>query len=109
MVAISCNICSPFSGIKHLQDVKSELFPVASKWRSIGLALRLSDDRLDMIKVNNSDIDVTECLTDMLRLWLKKTYDYVSYGEPTWNMLRKAIASPAGGDDPALADKLPCS
>ena len=81
--------------------VKVKILPVAARWRDIGLALGISDSKLETIKAANSDIE--DRLTDMLRLWLNRAYNVEKYGEPSWQSLREA---PAGGDSPATADKI---
>ena len=77
---------------------------MAARWRDIGLVLRISDSKLETIEANKSDI--RDCLTDMLRLWLNRAYNVEKYGEPSWQSLREAVRSPAGGDSPATADKI---
>ena len=93
-------------GIDDLYDVLEKLTDVAHKWKNIGLALRLRPAQLNTIKRNNSD-DMEGCLTDMLELWLMKTYDVETHGEPSWRLLREAVGSKAGGNNPALAETLP--
>ena len=88
-----------------MYDVKVKVLPVAARWRDIGLALGISDSKLETIEANKSD--VRDRLTDMLRLWLKRAYNVEKYGEPSWQSLREAVRSPAGGDSPALADDMP--
>ena len=99
-------VCKFFliAGIDDLQDVKTKLLPVAAKWRSIGLALRLSDGDLETVQDDNTRVH--ERLTGMLRLWLNKSYNVAKFGEPSWAKLKEAVRSPAGGANPALADKL---
>ena len=87
-----------------MYDVKVKVLPVAARWRDIGLALGISDSKLETIEANKSD--VRDRLTDMLRLWLKRAYNVEKYGEPSWQSLREAVRSPAGGDSPALADDI---
>ena len=77
---------------------------MAAQWRDIGLVLGISDAKLEMIEANKSS--VKDRLTDMLRLWLNKAYKVERYGEPSWQTLREAVRSPAGGDAPAEADKI---
>ena len=83
-------------------DIKEKLLDVASKWKHIGLALRLKPAQLKTIQ---SD-DILTSLTDMLELWLNKNYDVEKHGEPTWEVLREAVRSPAGGNDKACAAKI---
>ena len=82
----------------------SKLFPVAARWRNIGLALGISDSKLETIEANKSDVG--DRLTDMLRLWLNRAYNVEKYGEPSWETLREAVRSPVGGNSPAIADKM---
>jgi hypothetical protein len=89
-------------GIDALFDVKRKLLDVASKWKHIGLALRLSHPQLKTVQ---SD-DVLTCFTDMLALWLNRNYNVAQYGEPTREMLREAVRDPAGGNDAACAAKI---
>ena len=90
--------------IEDLFDVKVKVLPVAARWRDIGLALGISDSKLETIEANKSD--VRDRLTDMLRLWLNRAYNVEKYGEPSWQSLREAVRSPAGGDSPVTADKI---
>ena len=87
-----------------LFDVKRELLPVAARWKDIGLALRLNPSQLDEIESNNRN--ASDCLTKVLTLWMKKAYNTERFGEPSWELLIAAVADPAGGDNPALAEKI---
>ena len=88
--------------IDDLFDVKRKLEPVAARWKSLGLALRLDPDKLKVIERN--DRDCSDCLTEVLTLWLKKNYNSRRFGEPSWELLATAVRDPAGGNDPSLAD-----
>ena len=79
-----------------------ELILVSAKWRSIGVALRLKANTLDVIKDENSG-NTTACLTSILTEWLKRNYNVKRFGEPTWQWLVKAVGDPAGGAHTALA------
>ena len=92
------------SGIDDLFDVISELEDVAANWRGIGLGLRLRDPDQDAIDTGGKS--VYDCLRDMLRLWLNQSYDVIKYGEPSWQMLEKAVRARAGGNNPAVADHI---
>ena len=85
-------------------DVKSELEPVSARWRDIGLALRLTPDKLDAIEKDRHNCK--DCLTEVLTLWLKRNYDTERFGEPSWELLAKAVGHPSGGNDSALAQKI---
>ena len=94
-----------FPGEDDLVDVVEEIIDVASKWRPLGLALRLKVAELDTISSKNHT-DPTECLRDMLLAWLQQRYDTKKFGPPSWRMLCQAIAKAAGGNNPALAKKI---
>ena len=84
--------------------MKSKLAPVAVRWKHIGLALRLDPSELKKIERENRDLE--DCLTEALALWLKKAYNTERFGEPSWELLARAVAHPAGGDNPTLAGKI---
>ena len=87
--------------LDDLFEVVSELQPVTARWKSVGLALRLSPTQLDVIEKENRSLD--ECLIEVLTLWLKKSYDTKRYGNPSWELLAEAVGHPAGGNDSAVA------
>jgi ankyrin repeat protein/serine/threonine protein kinase len=89
--------------IDDLFEVVSELQPVITRWKHIGLALRLSQGQLKKIEKEHKD-DLDDCLSDTLSLWLNKSYKTEKVGEPTWKLLAKAVSRPAGGNNPALAE-----
>ena len=89
------------AGINDLFTVCSELVGVAHKWKKVGLALRLDPDLLDRIEAEKNK--AVENLSDMLKEWLKKSYDTESFGDPSWKLLVDAVAHPVGGEDRALA------
>lgn len=74
------------------------------KWRSIGEALGIEHHDLEAIDKNYPDVN--RCLTEVLSLWLKMAYDTKKYGKPTWQLLKHAVQSPAGGNNPALAENI---
>ena len=88
-----------------LFDVQSDLLPVATKWRSIGIALRLKYKILEGIQAGNKD-DVTACLAAMVTEWLNRNYNVKRFGEPTWQRLVEAVGHPAGGANVALAREI---
>ena len=79
-----------------------ELSPISAKWNSIGLALRLKSDTLEVIQAGNIG-DPRSCLTSVVKEWLKRNYDVRKFGEPTWRWLVEAVSSPTGGANMALA------
>ena len=78
---------------------------MAQKWRNIGLALRLSPTTLNMIQAR-SNVDVDDCLADVLAEWLCKAYNVTRFGQPSWKLLVAAVAHPAGGNTRALAEHI---
>ena len=85
-------------------DVKVALGPATARWKDIGLALRLNPTNLNTIEAERKKLQ--DCLTEMLTLWLKKNYNTERFGEPSWELLARAVAHPAGGDNPALAEDI---
>ena len=93
------NLLIVFIGIDDLFDVMS---PVIARWKHIGLALRLDPSKLDEIEKENKEL----CLTKVLTLWLKRTYNTERFGKPSWKLLADAVHHHAGGNNPALALKI---
>ena len=83
----------------------SKLLPVAHRWRSIGLALKLDPNLLDRIRAQRN-ISVDENLSDTLKEWLQKSYNMTHFGDPSWKLLVEAVAHPAGGNNPALVQDI---
>ena len=102
---ISVNVTLFFPGEDDLVDVAEEVMDLASRWHSLGLALRLKSAELDTISTKNHT-NPTECLRDMLLAWLQQRYDFKKFGLPSWRMLCQAISNPVGGNNPALARKI---
>ena len=91
--------------IDDLFDVQSELNPISSCWKSVGLALRLKHDVLETIQAGNPG-NPTACLTVTLKEWLNQNYNVKKFGEPTWQHLVEAVNHPVGGANVALATKI---
>ena len=98
-------LCPLSVDIDDLFSVSSELLPVAHKWKKIGHALRLDPNLLERIRQKNH-VDADDYLSDVLTEWLKKAYNVVRFGDPSWKLLVEALAHPAGGNDCALAEKI---
>ena len=60
---------------------------------------------MDSIQAEKSG-DLAACLESMVTDWLEKNYNWGKFGEPTWQMLAKAVGHPAGGAYMALAEKI---
>eukprot|EP00731_Ephydatia_muelleri_P033579 Em0032g41a len=92
-------------GEDDLVEVVEEVMDVASKWKPLGLALRVKSSVLETIYSDHRN-NTTECLRDMLLAWLQQRYDTKKFGPPCWRMLCQAIFTPVGGNNPALARKI---
>ena len=57
---------------------------------------------MDGIKAENSG-DPPACLSSTVTEWLNRNYNVKRFGEPTWQVLVKAVGDPAGGANMALA------
>ena len=84
--------------------MKIALSPATARWKHIGLALRLNPSQLNTIGRGNGDVE--DCLTEMLTLWLQKNYNTERFGEPSWELLARAVGHPAGGNNSALAEDI---
>ena len=84
--------------------MKSELEPVAERWKHIGLALRLDPNQMKRIKKEN--VDLEDCLTEVLTLWLQRNYNTQQFGEPSWEMLAGAVGHRSGGNNSAFAEEI---
>ena len=70
----------------------------------MGLALGLNQGQLDSIQINNRTAE--ECLTAVATEWLNRAYNTTEYGEPTLQRLCEAVRNRAGGNNPALAERI---
>ena len=82
--------------------MENELSPVATKWKTIGAALRLKSDVLENIDARCSG-DPCACLSEIVTEWLKRNYNVEKFGEPTWKRLVEVVIHPAGGANSVLA------
>ena len=85
-------------GPGDLKSLHSELHLVADKWYSLGVQLQVPIEALKCIQREN--LPMTECLLEMLTVWLKCTTP-----PPTWNTLTEALESPPV-EERLLAQKL---
>ena len=85
--------------IKQLQAVYSEVKDARTKWYFIGMALGISPDDLDSIKVKCRE-NPEDCLTDTLKVFLKKNDP-----KATWAQLADALEDSSVGEG-CLADQL---
>ena len=83
--------------------LKNEVLPVAARWKAFGLALGLPPDVLDRIEGDHKKVD--DCLQALLQEWVTTT-ETARRGPPSWQLLVDAVASPAGGNNQALAQQI---
>ena len=81
--------------------MQSEVTPIAAKWESVGKALHLKSDRLDVIKEEQNTSQ--QRLSATLHEFLKKNYDWEEYRAPSWQLIVIALAHTSGGDNVELA------
>ena len=86
-------------------EVMDAVHNVASRWKSLGAALRLPRPVLDRIQKEHRD-DPRDCLEDVVTEWLNQSYNTQCFGLPSWKMLAEAVAHRNGGNNPALADDI---
>ena len=95
----------PFTAEDDVHDVYEEVFTMAGSWRKIAISLRLSPSITELIASQGAS-EPKYCLFIALNNWLKRMYNTGRYGNPSWHMLVKAVASPTGGANPALAQAI---
>ena len=77
---------------------------MTSRWKELGLALRLRPADLQTIETHRTDPN--SCLTDVLTKWLQQNYNTDRFGLPSWKLLVNAVAHCIGGNNPALARQI---
>ena len=78
---------------------------MAGSWHKMAIGLRLSSSIIRLIAKQCSS-DPEYCLFTAVEDWLKKMYKIEKYGNPSWQALVRAVASPAGGANQALAQAI---
>ena len=84
------------------------MIPLASKWQDIALAMGIKQSDIDTIHSQYPELPC-DCLKAALGKWLRKGYNVEKHGPPTWKKVVEAVAHPAGGKDPASAEKIACN
>ena len=88
-----------------LSEVRSALLPIATRWKDVGIELKLKLADLNTIQADHPN-SPEDCLTDVVSRWLQKGFNISKHGPPTWRKLVHVILVDAGGKNPALAEKL---
>ena len=76
------------------------MLDIAAVWRDIGLALRMRNPELDVIRESHPQ-SPKDCLKAVLSGWLQGRNR-----PPTWGALCEAVAEPAGGNNRTLAEQI---
>ena len=85
-----------------ITELKKELVPIQAKWEDFALQLGILFNKIKTIKLRNNGEPAT-CLNEVLGEWVNVEYDTKKHGHPCWRKLCEATASPAGGNNKALA------
>ena len=88
-----------------IRDVFDEVEGLAGRWQNMCIRLGLRPSDRDIIG-RKFQLDPTDCLMEVLVMWLRKSYDTERYGRPTWRALVAAVANRTGGANPALAKQI---
>ena len=78
-------------GIGDLYTLLTLLKDVSCQWELLGLALRLVQPQLDVVKADNLGGGQDQHLSAMLQKWLNWDYDIDKFGTPSWRMLVEAL------------------
>ena len=77
--------------LTRLRTVRNRVWEARSKWKDIGIELKLEQTDLDAVSSKNGS-DADACFGDMLSKWLKQTRS-----RPTWLKMIRALKRPAVG------------
>jgi hypothetical protein len=83
------------------------LIILAAKYDAIGITLGLSSGDLEAIR-RDCVGDAKRAMGQVIRTWLKQSYNVGRFGLPSWRSLVDAVDSPAGGSNHALAKRIAC-
>ena len=78
---------------------------LAARYESFGITLGLLSSELEAIRCECVG-DTKRALGQVIRTWLKQSYDVDTFGPPSWRSVVKAVDSSAGGSNHALAKKI---
>ena len=92
-------------GLEDEQAVREELMTLAAKFDDIGITLGLSYGDLEAT-CRECVGDTKRGLGQVIRTWLKQSYNVGKFGLPSWRSLVDAVDSSAGGSNHALAKRI---
>ena len=70
-------------------DVLDSVESLTAQWRRLSSKLRLKESSLEAIERNNRDVGT--CLSQALTEWLKRNYNHIEHGRPSWRRLAQAV------------------
>ncbi len=87
------------------REVYAELWTIKANYYQLGIMLGLPPGELQTIRQANCQ-NIAQAFTEVLLAWLRQQYNVERYGLPTWQRLMEAVASPSGGSNCTLAEKI---
>ena len=78
------------------------MMPVVGRWKAIGEGLRLSLGTLEQIETMDGH-NPRDCMSAVLKHWLRRNYSVEGFGEPTWRTVVKVVEHSAAGNNCTLA------
>lgn len=63
---------------------------LCSLWRNVASNIGLSEENVESISQQHPTDDL-KCLSEVIKMWLRKDYDWEKYGCPSWKMLARAV------------------
>ena len=94
-----------FAGINDHNAVYSKVKDLSARWNQFAQSLHLEQDKIDIIEKDHGK-ECESCMSEALKHWLKRDYNYERYGTPCWRLV--CIAVKDGGANAALADEIAC-
>ena len=100
-----CVCLIAYKGEESAADIKKETISLAARFHPVGEVLGLPVSELEKVR---EDIprNCDQAFSRVIDTWLKLLYDVKKHGRPSWKKFAEAVASTAGGRNPALARKI---
>ena len=95
-----------YVGVDDLLRIMREVTSRRSSYYALGRGLGLPVSDLESIRRQYESIDLDQALNEVLLKWLRQHHNTEDLGNPTWQMLVRAIADPGGLNDCALAREI---
>ena len=97
--------CSILAVEDDIHDVCDAVHKLSGRWSDLCFGLKLSPSDEEAIRETCSGYPKKQ-LREVLKIWLRKKYNYQKYGHPSWQFLVRAIGDQSGADDCALAETI---